>query len=213
MDIPGCWRYDLVTLPNMTCEWMLEDTVMGGNLPVINLTEAKYECIFGRGCDGICCQNGRPGLYEDEVERIEANLVKFLPHLRPNVQALIEKQGFLSSRRRHNLPLVRVNDGWCFFFNQGCVLHKVGAEEGDKYRYKPAACSLFPLAKDEDDRWYVRQAGYKGEKWDLFCLKPETSPIPASESIQEEVQLALRYDAQANEELGQLADHATPVLQ
>ena len=58
--------------------------------------------------------------------------------------------------RRLGLPMLRVVNGWCVFFNQGCVLHKVGAVEGDKYRYKPAACALFPLARDEHDQWYPR---------------------------------------------------------
>ena len=54
---------------------------------------------------------------------------------------------------------MRIQGGWCVFFNQGCVLHKMGAEEGDKYLYKPVACALFPLSKDERDRWYIRQKG------------------------------------------------------
>ena len=29
---------------------------MVGSLPVLNLTEAKFECTYGRGCEGICCQ-------------------------------------------------------------------------------------------------------------------------------------------------------------
>src|SRR5262249_28744179 len=149
-------------------------SAMVGSLPVINLSEARYECIFGRGCDGICCRNGRPGIYPEEVERLDANLHKLLPHLRPRARALVEKQGYLSGRRRFGLPMLRVVDSWCVFFNQGCILHKVGAAEGDKYRYKPAACGLFPLAKDEQDRWYVRQQGYKDEKWSLFCLDPNS---------------------------------------
>jgi hypothetical protein len=92
--------------------------------------------------------------------------------------------------------MLRVVDSWCVFFREGCVLHKVGAEEGDKYRYKPAACALFPLAKDADDRWYVRQVGFNAEKWDLFCLDPKNSSISADESLQEEVRLAVRYDAE-----------------
>ena len=77
---------------------------MVGSLPVINLSEAKFECIFGRGCDGVCCQNGRPGLYPEEVERLAANFDKFLPHLRPEARALAEHQGHLSRRTRHGLP-------------------------------------------------------------------------------------------------------------
>ena len=166
------------------------------SLPVVNLAGARYECIYGRGCDGICCQNGRPGLYPDEVERLDEHLNRFLPELRPQAREVIEASGYLSRRTRHGLPMLRVVDGWCVFFHQGCVLHKVGAAEGDKYRYKPAACALFPLARDEEDRWYVRQAGFLEEKWDLFCLDPRQSAVPAAESLREEIALAARYTAE-----------------
>jgi hypothetical protein len=169
---------------------------MVGTLPVINLAEAKFECIFGRGCDGICCKNGRPGLYPEEIERIDLNLEKFKPELTPAARETLESQGYLTKRRRLGLPMVRVVDGWCIFFNQGCVLHKVGAAEGDTYRYKPAACALFPLAKNAQDQWYVRQKGFEGESWNLFCLDPETSPMPAARSLREEVALAARYTAE-----------------
>src|SRR4051794_33002813 len=131
------------------------DPVMARSLPVINLSEAKFECIYGRGCDGICCRNGRPGVYPEEVQRLDENLAKFLPELRPEAQAIVRKEGYLSRRSKGGLPLLRVVDGWCVFFHQGCVLHKVGAREGDTYRYKPAPCALFPLARNAGGEWYV----------------------------------------------------------
>src|SRR4029079_1113936 len=109
--------------------------------------------------DGVCCREGRPLVYADEIERISKNLPKFLPHMRPRAATIAARRGFLSGRRRLGQELMRVTDHWCIFFNQGCVLHRVGAEEGDKYRYKPAVCSLFPIQQDEHDRWYVRQKG------------------------------------------------------
>jgi Fe-S-cluster containining protein len=170
---------------------------MLGSLPVVNLNEATYDCTFGRGCDGICCQSGRPSVDAEERERIDANLHKFLPHFRPEARATLEEEGYLSGRRKLGEPMMRVVSGWCIFFNQGCVLHRVGAEEGDKYRYKPILCSLFPLGKDERDHWFVRQHGYKGEEWDLFCLAPGASPRPATETLQEEVALAAKVDREA----------------
>ena len=135
------------------------------SLPVLNLAEATFDCSFGRGCDGICCQNGRPSVYPEEQARIDKGLKKFLPHLRPEARALIEKEGYLSRRVKMGAPMMaRPSKGWCVFFNEGCVLHKVGAEEGDKYRYKPSLCALFPLAKDENDQWYVRQHGVERAK-------------------------------------------------
>ncbi len=169
---------------------------MAMSLPVVNLSTATFECIYGRGCDGICCQNGRPGVYPEEEQRITKHLHKFLPELRPAARKLIQKDGYLSNRRKAGLPMLRVSEGWCVFFNQGCVLHKVGAAEGDKYRYKPAPCSLFPLARNDQGDWYVRQQGVEGEAWNLFCLNPLTSPQPAAESLADEIALATRYMAE-----------------
>ena len=166
-------------------------------LPVLNLETATFECTFGRGCDGICCKNGRPGLYPDEDERLAEHMDRIRPHLRPEARELIDECGYLTRRTRGGLPLVAVVKEWCVFFNEGCVLHKLGAMEGDKYRYKPVQCALFPLLKDEADRWYVRQQGYKREQWDdLFCLHPKNSTMLAAESLQEELELAARLDAE-----------------
>jgi hypothetical protein len=85
---------------------------------------------------------------------------------------------------------MRVTGGWCVFFNRGCVLHAAGAGEGDKHRYKPAVCALFPATKDQHDRWQVRQQGYNGKIWDLFCLDPKASSVPAAVSLQDEIALA-----------------------
>jgi hypothetical protein len=160
---------------------------------IVNVAQATFECVFGRGCDGLCCRNGRPPVYRDEAERIDANLGKFVSALRPQARAVVDKQGYLSRRRKAGQPTLRVAGGWCIFFNEGCVLHKVGAEEGDKNRYKPAVCALFPIAKDQRDRWQVRQKGYNGEVWDLFCLDPKASAVPAAVSLKDEIALTQQF--------------------
>jgi Fe-S-cluster containining protein len=170
---------------------------MATSLPVINSSTATFECIYGRGCDGICCQNGRPPVYPEEDAVIAKNLPKLLPHLRPEARALVEKSGYLSNRRRGGQPMLRVVDGWCIFFHEGCVLHKVGAAEGDRHHYKPSACSLFPLAKTLQDEWYVRQWGVQTEQWNLFCLNPQASQRPAVDSLADEMALAARFDLES----------------
>ena len=61
---------------------------------------------------------------------------------------------------------IGVVGGSCLFDHGGCVLHKVGAEEGDKWRYKPWHCVVFPLTRARPgDPWYVRQWRYRGEAW------------------------------------------------
>jgi len=172
---------------------------MEHSLPILNLTEARYECTFGRGCDGVCCREGRPIVYPEEIERLDANLHKFLPLLRPAAQAAIRRKGYLSGQRRLGHPKIRNAADWCVFFNEGCVLHKVGVDEGDKFCYKPCVCSLFPIQSDDDGNWYIRQHGYKKEQWDLFCLDPNNSPVPAAESLREEIALAQHFENEYQE--------------
>ncbi len=145
-------------------------------LPLVsNAKEATFDCIFGRGCEGICCKNGRPSVGPAEERAIAKVLPRVLHELRPEARKLIENGGFLSKRTKLGQPMLRVAKGWCVFFNRGCTLHKVGIADGDAYQYKPVQCALFPLEQGEDGEWYVRQWGYRGEKWDLFCLNPQES--------------------------------------
>ncbi len=163
------------------------------SLPVVvaNAEAATFECVYGRGCDGVCCRNGRPSMTPAEQEVVRDNLAKVLPHLRPEARALVEAEGFVSNRQKLGHPMVRVAGGWCVFFNGGCVLHRVGAEDGDVFRYKPSQCALFPLEHDPDKGdWFVRQWGFRGEEWDLFCLNPAASGRLAVESLAGELALA-----------------------
>jgi hypothetical protein len=168
--------------------------VMNTPLPIVNLATATFECIFGRGCDGVCCREGEPPVYPEEAAVIESALPRLLPLMRPEARAAVEAAGFLGEAHALGHPKLRVSDGWCAFFNRGCVLHQLGATEGATFRYKPAACALFPLQKNEHDQWYVRQWGHEDEKWDLFCLNPAHSAKPAAESLRPEIELAGKYD-------------------
>jgi len=110
----------------------------------------------------------------------------------PAARTLVEKNGFLSNRMKAGSRMLRVVDGWCVFFNQGCVLHKLGAADGDAYRYKPVICGLFPLDRNEKGEWYVRQRDYEDEDWDLFCLNPKESSKSAAVTLQAEIKLLKR---------------------
>jgi Fe-S-cluster containining protein len=153
------------------------------SVPVLNLADARFECTFGRGCEGVCCRNGRPPLYPEEEAGITRILPVIMTELRPAAQKAVQKSGFVSARRKAGLPAVRVVEGWCIFFNRGCTLHR--PIEG--FRYKPSVCAMFPLAVDGRGRWYVRQKGYKGEAWDLFCLDPAGTTPTAAESLRDEL--------------------------
>jgi len=166
---------------------------------ILNLQQATFDCTYGRGCEGICCRNGRPMVFPDEAARIDANLGRLLPVLRPEARAVVEKEGYVSGRRKEGQPMMRVAAGWCVFFNQGCVLHRLGAEEQDPFRYKPWVCAVFPISRDARGPWYVRQKGFLGEVWDLPCLDPAATTVRASESLEAELALVERHQRQSME--------------
>jgi Fe-S-cluster containining protein len=156
---------------------------------VFNLTEARFECTFGRGCAGICCRNGRPPVYDDEAARIAGRMDALLPLMRTSAARVAVQAGFMSRRRKAGTHTLRVVDGWCVFFNTGCVLHQLGAAEAQTYRYKPFACATFPLEQHHTRGWYVRQKGLLGEVWDLPCLDPSTGQPAAASTLGEELRL------------------------
>ena len=159
------------------------------SLRVFNLTEARFECTFGRGCAGICCRNGRPPVHGDEEARITERLDALLPLMRPRAARVAGRDGFMSRRRKAGTHTPRVVDGWCVFFNAGCVLHQLGTAEGQTYRYKPFACATFPLEEHHTRGWYVRQKGVLGEVWDLPCLDPSGGQPTAASTLDEELRL------------------------
>ena len=162
---------------------------------VLNAKEARFECVFGRGCDGICCRNGRPSVTSADRARIGRVLSRVLPGMREEARKVVERVGYISRRLKEGKPMMRVAGGWCVFFNQGCLLHVIGDKEGAPWRYKPTPCILFPVDRAPDGRWYVRQKGVRGEQWELPCLDPAASNVRAVDSLRAELQHARQCHA------------------
>ncbi|MFZ2955670.1 MAG: DUF3109 family protein [Candidatus Ozemobacteraceae bacterium] len=164
------------------------------NLPVINLSEAKFSCYFPT-CGGVCCRNGRPGLDGHEIAVIERNLAKFKPLMRPEAVEVLEEKGFMTGRTKENRRVLAVVGNWCIFANEGCVLQKVGTAEGSKWKYKPHLCVLFPISQDgAGTEWYIRQKGYRGEAWKLYCLeRTPTEKTPAVDGLKDELEYLAGY--------------------
>ena len=171
-------------------------------LTVLNGATATFDCTFGRGCVGLCCQNGRPSVTADEEKAIKASMPRVLPLLRPEAAKVVRKGGFLSKRTKLGKPMVRVVGGWCAFFNEGCVLHKVGMEDGDFAKIKPIQCVMFPLEPNGDGTWYVRQWEHEGEQWDLFCLNPKNTRKKAVATLAPEIAVAEGLPADFSWEAG-----------
>ena len=162
--------------------------------PILNSAEARFECTYGRGCAGLCCRNGRPAVTETDRAWIEKALKRVLPRMREVARKVVEREGYLSRRKKAGKPMIRVAEEWCVFFNRGCTLHAVGAEQGTPWRFKPSTCILFPLDRTKDGQWYVRQRGFRGEQWDLPCLDPEASGVRAVDSLRTELRYARQLD-------------------
>ena len=67
---------------------------------VVNAETATFDCVFGRGCDGVCCKNGRPSVTPEERAVIAGVLPRLLPLLRPEARKLVEADGFVSNRTK-----------------------------------------------------------------------------------------------------------------
>ena len=156
-------------------------------LRVLNLEVARFECVYP-SCGGPCCKNSRPPCTDAEAERIDTVMSRALPLLRPAARAIVERRGFRTQRKKEGIRMLGVVDQHCLFYaDDGCALHHLGLEEGDAYMYKPWVCSTFPLDRDGKGGWYVRQHGTMDEGWDLFCLSPTESDVPAETSLRSEL--------------------------
>ncbi len=163
-------------------------------LRVLNLGAATFECVFPR-CGGPCCMDGRPPVTEAEAANIEAVLPKVRDWLRPAARKVIDQRGFRTNRKKSGQRMLAVVGGHCVFYADGCVLHRLGADEGDAFKHKPWHCSTFPLDRTERGEWYVRQWGVEDEGWTLFCLNPKESKRPAAETLRTEIAFVERIES------------------
>jgi hypothetical protein len=115
--------------------------------------------------------------------------------MRPRARAVVDKSGWRTRRLKSKLPTLAVKDRACVFYNEGCVLHAIGADEGDTTKYKPATCVLFPIDSAPKGGYEVRQWGRKGEKWNLFCLDPTASGKMARDTLRAELAFLERLES------------------
>ena len=91
---------------------------MDHGLPILNAATATFECTYGRGCEGVCCQEAVRRSNRKNGSESTLILPRLLPLLRPEAQSVVRKRGYLSSRQRFGHPIARNAAGWCVFFNQ-----------------------------------------------------------------------------------------------
>ena len=164
-------------------------------LPVYNAESSRFECVWP-GCGGACCRESRPPVSAGEEAIIRAQIPRVLDRVRPAARKVLEGGTWVSKRKKGGRPMLAIAERYCVFYNEGCVLHALGAAEGDKNQYKPGTCITFPLDRDDHERWFVRQHGLNGEEWtELACLDPAASPRTGAESLTEEIAFVERFEA------------------
>jgi hypothetical protein len=126
--------------------------------------------------------------------RITEAVPRTLSIVRPKARVVIERGRWRTRRMKGGRSTLAVVERYCVFYADGCVLHMIGAAEGDKNMYKPCTCITFPLDRSCHNTWYVRQKGYKYENWDLPCLDPSASHRSPAESLAEEISFATYFD-------------------
>lgn len=165
------------------------------SLTVMNAESARFRCVWPT-CGGACCSESRPPASEGEIARIAKAVPRVLERLRPEARRVVARGGWVTKRVKEGRRTLAVSARYCVFYNEGCVLHVLGASEGDKNRYKPGTCITFPLDRDDHDRWYVRQHGVASEAWtELACLDPKASREKAVDTLGEEITFAERVEA------------------
>lgn len=161
-------------------------------LPVKNADTARFECVWP-GCGGACCRESHPPVSAVEAARIAEAVPRVIERVRPAARRVLERGAWLTERVEEGRRTLAIAERYCVFYNEGCVLHVLGASEGDKNAYKPGTCITFPLDRDDHDRWYVRQHGVENEAWtELACLDPQASSKLAIETLHEELAHAAR---------------------
>lgn len=149
--------------------------------------EQKFECTFGTTCEGNCCRS-RPHVLPEDIQAIESVLHRAIPLMRSEAQDLVIDKGYLSALKVEGHPTLRtINYSLCVFFNKGCVLHKLGALEGDPFLYKPVRCILFPIGRNDDGSYGLVRKPAEADP-DLFpCLtQAEGSDKTTSQSLKAE---------------------------
>jgi hypothetical protein len=180
------------------------------------LLESRWECIWGRGCQGIlperaehlgqgCCSLGASLDDGDEARTIGALAATLPPELFEHHRDAAEGGVYRDADRDHT----RVVDGACIFLNRpgfaggaGCALHLAAVTAGEPITdWKPSVCWQLPVRVDwapgPDDtevatvrRWTRGDWGAAGEEMAWCCTEEPEAYVgdrPVVESLAAEL--------------------------
>jgi hypothetical protein len=166
----------------------------------VTFLESRWECIFGRGCEGVltgpaaelsqgCCSYGAHFTSEADANRVVAAAATLTAS-----QWQFRQKGRSASRvvrtNKEGELVTRLVDGACIFLNRpgfaggaGCALHRAALERGvEPLELKPDVCWQLPLRKADETapdghvvttlgEWARRHWGKGGHDFHWWCTE------------------------------------------
>lgn len=185
---------------------------------------SHWECIFGRGCQGIydqpteqlcegCCSYGAH--FHDENDK--TNVIDAALDLDSSTWQYIDvgrRKGVVA--RDGSEYRTRLVDGACIFLNRvgfptgpGCALHFHSIKTGEHFSHvKPVVCWQVPLAREEHEDEYGKRTtritefsrsswGDGGDDFAWWCIEDPNAfhhSNPVYQSMEEEIRLIVGDD-------------------
>jgi hypothetical protein len=154
------------------------------------LFDKKFVCDLS-ACKGACCVEGDAGapLTFEEVSILENNLEHYLPYMRPEGIAEVEKNGVFYMHDENEPVTALVNGGECAFvyFDENnitkCSIERAHSEGKTNWK-KPISCHLYPIRVKQFDT--LTAVNY--EKWSICepaCALGEQLAVPVYKFLKE----------------------------
>ena len=152
--------------------------------------DRKFVCDLN-ACKGACCVQGDSGapLTYEEVDQMEQDLDEYLPYMRPEGIAEVEKNGVFYIDQDNEPVTSLVNGAECafvYFDGDGtakCSVEKAYLEGKTKFK-KPISCHLFPIRVKKFDS----MTALNYSEWDICepaCACGDKLDVPVYKFLKE----------------------------
>jgi hypothetical protein len=154
------------------------------------LFDRKFVCDLN-ACKGACCVQGDSGapLTYEEVDQMEADLDEYLPYMRPEGIAEVERNGVFYIDQDNEPVTALINGGECafvYFDGNGtakCAVEKAHSEGKTNFK-KPISCHLFPIRVKKFDT----MTAINYSEWDICepaCACGDKLDVPVYKFLKE----------------------------
>lgn len=161
--------------------------------------DRKFICDLN-ACKGACCVLGDAGapLTYEEVDIMENNLEHYLPYMRSEGIAEVEKTGVFYIDQDNEPVTALINDGECafvYFEENGtakCAVEKAFLEGKTDFK-KPISCHLYPIREKRFDT----MTALDYSEWDICapaCACGDKLDVPVYKFLKEPITRAYGKD-------------------